>query len=680
MKVWRGLLIISLIVSSCSTRPLSSKDAEQLVDYVKASHMAQSDPAKACEMFGVLATQKDFILTDVAHVRSLRLCDREKTALNWDRPVPAWLEKERGTIYFQTLPTAMEKGLYVQKNPQFFLSPERVQIYQAALAQKDITPEDKKIIEEALHNIAPRFLPDPKEKDYIRIVKDYKSVREFTKARGLLNKLINSKTTSLEEKFNAHKELFYVNKLQRDQNRELYMRSAKSWANFIKPNTISSPQNLRMYYEAQMNYIRVVWTDQGAAAALKDLEKFEKAIQGKHSLYEVYWLRARMWDEQKKSAEAVAEMERAAKEQISQWRDKEKIVWSLAWTYFKSQKYPEAEAHLTSMIESPDVSAYARFKYLYWKGEAQNRQNKTEDAQKTWEQLLNEDIFGYYNLLAHSQLDRPLKDYRPKDEFSPQKILSSDDEKVFYSLQKVEEFDLAARLVNFATSGVSLNSDVSADYISSFFHLYAQIKNYKYIFQIFNQLPYELQRDVFLKIPNVLYPHPYDEATKEAADRTRLEPELIYSIMRQESSFDPKARSPMDAFGLLQILPEVAKRVANENKITYSNYEDLFDEQKNIAIGSSLLRKQATSFNNKFVLYVASYNASSSAVRNWHSRYNGDDLMFIEDIPYEETKAYVKLVLRNYIIYKKLKYGEDFKRFPRTMLALSDEGAKTPPQ
>ena len=80
------------------------------------------------------------------------------------------------------------------------------------------------------------------------------------------------------------------------------------------------------------------------------------------------------------------------------------------------------------------------------------------------------------------------------------------------------------------------------------------------------------------------------------------------------------------------------------------------------------------SFDNKFSLYVASYNASSSAVRNWHKRSvanQNDDIMFIEDIPYEETKAYVKLVMRNFIIYKKLKYGDEYKNFPRELLNIN---------
>ncbi len=655
-----------------------SEEAEGLIEYGQASTLLKTEPSRSCDIYLLLAEKKEFILRDAAYVRSLQNCDLTTHVVNWDRPVPSWLEKEKSQAFYKTLQEPIQKALFVQKNPQYFLVADRIQNYQTALAQKDIKPEDKIALENSLYSLAPRFMPEPQDKDTLRIVKDYRSVRDFAKAKSFLKKMIVSPKFSWDDKALAHKELVYTLKLQKDQAMEEYLKAAKSWAQFVKPSELQSSQKLAVYYESQVNYVRVIWTEKGTDEALKHLLQLQKTLQGRRSLFELYWLEARMYEEKKNFPEAVRFLEMALKENISQWRDKEKILWSLAWSYLKNQQNVEAEKHLSTLIESSDTSAYARFKYLYWKGEALLRQNKTEAAHNDWKRIVDEDIFGYYNLLAHSQLQMPLRTYEIKP-YNPQKLLSEQNEKLFAALQKVNETELAARLLSLEGEPVNALKDASVDDIASLFFYHAEIHNYKFIFQIFNQLPYEKQRDVFLKIPQQLFPQPHAEYLYDISQKNLVEPELVYSIMRQESSFDPKARSPMDAFGLLQILPDVAKRIARENNIPYKQFEDLYDEKTNIAIGTLLIKKQMSSFKNRFVLYVASYNASSAAVRRWHERNNLDDLMFIEDIPYEETKAYVKLVLRNMIIYKKLKQGDGYKFFPREMLNLNPTEPSTAP-
>jgi soluble lytic murein transglycosylase len=661
--------VFVLFFCSCSSYPKLSAEAEDLVDYTKALSLISEEKPKACELFLSLAQREKFVLKDVAYVRSLQNCPTDEKT-NWERPVPAWLEKEKQLTYFKNLKSNLEKALFVQKNTSYFSAPERIESYQKGLAAKEIALDQKAVLEESLFTLAPRFMKNPSIKDQFRIIKDYRSVRNFEKTKSLLQKIINNPKNSTEDKFTAYKEIFLTCKLQKGSRTQAYVKSAKNWAQFLKPQQLSSPWSLQAYLEAQTNYARVVWTETGTEPALKILETIEKNLKGKVSLHDIYWLRARMFEEKKQHTLAVAELEKALLEKIPIWKEQEKILWTLAWSYFKEKKYEESEKHLQTLIDHKETAPFARFKYLYWRGESEQRREKNALALKTWQQLCDEDFFGYYSLLAHHQLKKPLKNYQAPD-FKPGNFLNTENEKIFYALKKVDEIELASRLLSQEAPDVSQIKEKTANEITNLFYLYSQIENYKYIFFVFNQLPYNLQKEIFVKIPRILFPEMYTAEMKEAAEKTGVEPELIYSIMRQESSFDPQARSPMDAFGLLQILPEVAKRVAREVKVPYANYEDLFDEKKNILIGSHLLKKQIQSFDNKFSLYVASYNASSSAVRNWHKRSlaaENDDIMFIEEIPYEETKAYVKLVLRNFIIYKKLKYGDEFKEFPRQLL------------
>ncbi|MBY0383985.1 transglycosylase SLT domain-containing protein [bacterium] len=658
-----------LFFCSCSSYPKISPETADLVDYTKAKLLISSDAQKACELFSALAKKEAFVLKDAAYVRSLQTCEvNEQT--DWARPVPAWLEKEKQLTYFKNIKTDLEKSLFVEKNASYFTSPEKIQAYQKGLSASDITPEQKNILQTALYSLAPRFMQNPTLKDQFRMVKDYRSIRQFDKTKALLKKIIADPKVSIEDKFQAHKEMFLTYRPLKGSKTNQYVQSAKSWAQFLKPEYLSSPALLQSYLEAQTNYARVVWTENGTDQALKILDTIEKTLKNKISLHDVYWLRARMFEEKKQHDMAVAELEKALLEKSTLWRDKEKILWTLAWSYFKEKKFLESEKHLATLIENTETTPFAKFKYLYWRAESENRREDKTSAQATWQKICDEDLFGYYSLLSHFQLQKPLRTYKIPD-FKPKSYLKAEDEKIFDALKQTEEIDLASRLLAINTPDLPSLKTKSGDELASLFYLQSQIKNYKYVFSVFNQLPYDLQKQIFVQIPRILFPEVYIEEIKEAYEKTGVEPELIYSIMRQESSFDPEARSPMDAFGLLQVLPEVAKRVAREIKVPYNNYEDLFDEKKNILIGSNLLKKQIQSFDNKFSLYVASYNASSSAVRNWHKRSmanENDDLMFVEEIPYEETKAYVKLVLRNFIIYKKLKYGDEFKDFPRQLL------------
>lgn len=673
LRSYSRFLVAGIVLfCSCSSHPKIAPETADLVDYTKGKLLTETEPEKACELFSSLAKREKFILKEAAYVRALQTCPATE-GTDWSQPVPVWLEKEKQLTRYKNLKGDLERALFVEKNATYFSSPDKIQVYQKGISTSSIKDDEKLVLRTALHNLAPRFMENPTLKDQFRIVKDYRSVRQFETAKSYLKKIMDNPKVSIEEKWTAYKEAFLTDRLLKGSKTEQYIKSAKKWAQFLKPEMLSSPAMMQSYLEAKINYARVLWTEKGTELALPVLDEIEKTLKGKTSLHDVYWLRARMFEEKKLHELAVSELEKALLEKSTLWRDREKILWTLAWSYFKEKKFLEAEKHLTAMVENPETTPFGKFKYLYWRAEAENRRGGKEQAQKTWQQICDEDMFGYYSLISHYQLQKPLKSYVVPD-FKPQAVLSPEDEKAFDALQQVEEFDLATRLLSFSSPDVGKLKTLDAQKVSSLFSLYAKIKDYRYIFSVFNQLPYQLQKEVFLQIPRILFPEVYVSEMKEAFDKTGVEQELVYSIMRQESSFNPEARSPMDAFGLLQILPEVARRVAREISVPFTNYEDLYDVNKNILLGSQLLKKQKKSFDNKFSLYVASYNASSSAVRNWHKRSeasNNDDIMFIEDIPYEETKAYVKLVMRNYIIYKKLKYGEEFKDFPRELLNIN---------
>lgn len=124
----------------------------------------------------------------------------------------------------------------------------------------------------------------------------------------------------------------------------------------------------------------------------------------------------------------------------------------------------------------------------------------------------------------------------------------------------------------------------------------------------------------------------YDDYIREAARLYRIPEALIRAVIKVESNFDPRAVSPANAHGLMQLLPSTAERMM---------VSDIFDPRQNILGGTRYLRILANTFNGNLQLTVAAYNAGERAVL----RYGGIP-------PYEETQNYVVSVLSFYEAYR----------------------------
>ncbi|GAB4340486.1 MAG: hypothetical protein Kow0099_16440 [Candidatus Abyssubacteria bacterium] len=159
----------------------------------------------------------------------------------------------------------------------------------------------------------------------------------------------------------------------------------------------------------------------------------------------------------------------------------------------------------------------------------------------------------------------------------------------------------------------------------------------------------------------LLYPPAYTELVREAASRYRVEPALALAVMREESHFREDAVSVSDARGLMQILPTtgewLAKQLAGPGAYELSA---LFVPTVNIEMGSYYLRYLLDKFDNNIVLTIAAYNWGETSLRRWLGDNPPSDLdVLIESIPADETRKYVKKVLRSYAVYNSL-YPSEF--------------------
>ena len=151
------------------------------------------------------------------------------------------------------------------------------------------------------------------------------------------------------------------------------------------------------------------------------------------------------------------------------------------------------------------------------------------------------------------------------------------------------------------------------------------------------------------------WPAPYPAAVLGATeDRDALDPELLYAIMREESGYRPEVRSVSGALGLLQLMPDTAERVAKDEAFEGFRIDDLFRPQVNIQLGAAYLDQLLVRFAGRASAAIGSYNAGPHRVADWLEDQALDDDEWVEAIPYEQTRSYVKRVLRSVHAYRVL--------------------------
>lgn len=159
-------------------------------------------------------------------------------------------------------------------------------------------------------------------------------------------------------------------------------------------------------------------------------------------------------------------------------------------------------------------------------------------------------------------------------------------------------------------------------------------------------------QDIILK---KIYPLKYSEYIEKYANENEVDPLLIYSIIKAESNFEKNVVSSSNAIGLMQLLPETAEEIANQQGYDYIAKESLYNPEINIQIGTKYFTNLMKMYKNCIPVALAAYNAGIGNVEKWIQngtiKKDGSD---IENIPFKETNNYVRKILRDYEIYKKL--------------------------
>ncbi len=197
--------------------------------------------------------------------------------------------------------------------------------------------------------------------------------------------------------------------------------------------------------------------------------------------------------------------------------------------------------------------------------------------------------------------------------------------------------------------------------------LWAASLRYDLAIQILNKVFEENPSFVNARILKIVFPLEYSSSIVRESKANGLHADWVRSLIRQESSFRPAAKSTANALGLMQLLPSTAQELARDFKIKdFSPGESLLNPEINIRLGSAYLSRMIRSFGGNMPLALAAYNAGPTRLRRWlMARKDLSSLemsassapeveVWIDEMPWEETSFYVKAILRNWLIYRLL--------------------------
>lgn len=155
-----------------------------------------------------------------------------------------------------------------------------------------------------------------------------------------------------------------------------------------------------------------------------------------------------------------------------------------------------------------------------------------------------------------------------------------------------------------------------------------------------------------------IYPLPEQAIIEKYAARYGVDPYMVAGVAMAESKFDPQVHSSRGAMGLMQLMPETALWIAREIDDENFQVKNLENPETNIKYGTWYLSELKEEFHNNPVLMLAAYNAGRGNVHEWMEEKKwGMDFANVEDIPYPETREYVKKVMLNTREYRRL-YGK----------------------
>ncbi|WP_041543007.1 transglycosylase SLT domain-containing protein [Oceanimonas sp. GK1] len=298
--------------------------------------------------------------------------------------------------------------------------------------------------------------------------------------------------------------------------------------------------------------------------------------------------------------------------------------------------------HLVDWIDRLPADEQNSSRWQYWRGRALASQGKAKEADAAWAKAASER--DYYGFLAAQRSQRPYALNRAAPPAAPD------------WQQAVERWPALARVAEW----LALGNKAAAR--SEWYHLLGRVSEADQLAlgalalkrgwhdkSILASIQARAWDQLELRFPVV-----YRDVFRGQANKLDLNESTLFAIARQESAFYEQARSPVGAAGLMQLMPATARETARKHSISdYRRATDVYRPEVNVQLGSSYFKELLQRYQGNRIPAIAAYNAGPGRINRWLEQSASRPLdVWVENIPYRETRGYVQNVLAYSVIYQ----------------------------
>ncbi|MEZ0311126.1 MAG: transglycosylase SLT domain-containing protein [Myxococcota bacterium] len=455
---------------------------------------------------------------------------------------------------------------------------------------------------------------------------------------------------------------------------------------------------------------------EAAVRAYQELaELYQSRTEGREALYKAGWLAFNAGQ-----YPAAVQLFGRYVERYGRDRQADEAAWYLAWATYRSGNLPATLSALAALRTKFPSSTLVPRTY-YWEGRVLTSLGRAAEARSSYETTLAAAPLDYYGVLARQRLGELVSDTRPIVDANDEPLLfASLDIGGFDATPSETAAD--GRLVAAAPTSAMAdrplappgtldsrpdeiipwgnaafdwqgptarrmlrlialhNYDAAADLVMSLPAKAGQEKaavayararllyalgdynaGYRVSAIVFRKELAEAPTPTNRALMRIAYPDAHANLVESAAREFSVSPLLVLAIMRQESAFDDRARSAASANGLMQIIPDTATKIAKALREDGFEGPQVTEKSVNVRFGTWYLGQLMTKFNDNPIMAIASYNAGPIAVAKWVDQKHTlavDE--FVEEIPFRETRGYVRRVISNLAVYSAL-YGRTLR-------------------
>ena len=314
--------------------------------------------------------------------------------------------------------------------------------------------------------------------------------------------------------------------------------------------------------------------------------------------------------------------------------------WTLGLSAWRKGKIQQALTHFDRIISSPKASVFLRSAAAYWASRANLKLGNFKKVNGYLEKAA-EDSRSFYGILATRALGRDLNHTWAKPVLPDDEITESFSHPTFERVLALKQIGFEKQ-ANAELAALFLNADNQTR------SLLMAVAEKNGIASNLTAIAGELDSD-----DKARYPAPNWTPEKGWA----VDKALVFAFVKQESCFNATAKSSVGAQGLMQLMPDSAKQIAKNLKMDWDT-KKLNEPEYNLALGQSYLLwlMNDKQIKNNLIFTAVAYNSGPGNLYKLKSRmkYNDDPLLFIESIPFKETRGFVERIMSNYWIYQTL--------------------------